>query len=160
MKLPSQISPVSAQRRRDYDNDSFSYVTTGAESDQPVGAPWYQWGCRDAGITGFHYSGSWQAQGGPAYICRDQRKHVCFFLLDKCFIIYSQNVFFDKQMYKYSLYDNHSGVTSHRWSNIIDAKCKHWFTSPPSLRHALIWKFPQHICVSFISCFLTELCFH
>ena len=78
----SQISPVSAQRRPDYDNDSFSYVTTGAESDQPVGAPWYQWGCRDAGITGFHHSWSWQAQGGPAYICRNQRKHVFFMIWD------------------------------------------------------------------------------
>ena len=34
-------------------------------------------GCRDhAGITCFPHSGSWQAQGGPAYICRDQRKCV------------------------------------------------------------------------------------
>ena len=48
------------------------------ESEQPVGAPCYQWvDCRDhAGITCFPHSGSWQAQGGPAYICRDQRKCV------------------------------------------------------------------------------------
>ena len=61
-----------------YENDSFHYVTTGAESEQPVGAPCYQRvGCRDhAGITCFPHSGSWQAQGGPAYICRDQRKCV------------------------------------------------------------------------------------
>ena len=77
MNASSQISPVTAQRRSAYDNDSFSYVTTGADSDQPVGAPCYQWlGCRDAGITCFPDSGSWQAQGGPAYICRDQRKCV------------------------------------------------------------------------------------
>ena len=71
---PSQISPIIAQWRSVYDNDSFHYVTTGAESEQPVGAPCYQCvGCRDhAGITGFPHSGSWQAQGGPAYICRDQ----------------------------------------------------------------------------------------
>ena len=36
----------------------------------------YQWvGYRDhAGITCFPHSGSWQAQEGPAYICRDQRR--------------------------------------------------------------------------------------
>ena len=75
---PSQISPITAQRRSAYDNDSFRYVTTGADSEQPVGAPCYQWvGCRDhAGIACFPHSGSWQAQGGPAFICRDQRKHV------------------------------------------------------------------------------------
>ena len=41
------------------------FVMKGAESEQPVGAPCYQWmGCRDhAGITCFPYSGSWQAQG-------------------------------------------------------------------------------------------------
>ena len=40
---------------------SFHYVTKGAESEQPVGAPFYQWvGCRDhAGITCFAHSGSW-----------------------------------------------------------------------------------------------------
>ena len=61
-----------------YDNNSFCYVTTGAESEQPVGALFYQWvGCRDhAGIACFPHSGSWQAQGGPVYIWRDQRKHV------------------------------------------------------------------------------------
>ena len=59
---------------------SLRYVTKGAESEQPVGALCYQWvGCRDhAGITGFPHSESWQAQGGPAYICRDQRKHVFY----------------------------------------------------------------------------------
>ena len=73
---PSQISPITMQRRLAYDNDSFHYVTTGAESEQPVGAPCYQWvGCRDhARITCFPHSGSWQ--GGPHYICRDQRKPV------------------------------------------------------------------------------------
>ena len=52
----------------------------GAESEQPVGAPCYQGvGCRDhAGITGFPHSGSWQAQRGPAYICREQRKRVFY----------------------------------------------------------------------------------
>ena len=75
---PSQISPITAQRRPVYENLSFRYVTKVAESEQPVGARFYQWvGCRDhAGITCFHHSGSWQAQGGPAYICRDQRKRV------------------------------------------------------------------------------------
>ena len=75
---PSQISPITAQRRSACDNDSFRYITKGADSEQPVGAPCYQWvGCRDhAGIACFPHSGSWQAQGGPAFICRDQRKHV------------------------------------------------------------------------------------
>ena len=77
MNASSQISPITAQRRPDCDNDSFSYITTGAESEQPVGALCYQWGCRDAGITCVPHSGSWQVQGGPAYICRDQRKPVC-----------------------------------------------------------------------------------
>ena len=56
----------------------FRYVTKGAESEQPVGAAFYQWmGCRDhAGIICFLHCGSWQAQGGPVYICRDQRKCV------------------------------------------------------------------------------------
>ena len=42
----------------------FRYVTTGADSEQPVGALFYQWvGCRDhAGITCFPHSGGWQAQ--------------------------------------------------------------------------------------------------
>ena len=77
-KPPSQISPITAQRRPVYDNDSFHYVTKGVESEQPVGAPCYQWvGCRDhAGIACFPHSGSWQVQRGPVYICRDQRKHV------------------------------------------------------------------------------------
>ena len=50
----------------------------GAESKQPVGALFYQWvGCRDhSGLVCFPHSGSWQVQGGPAYICRDQRKCV------------------------------------------------------------------------------------
>ena len=76
---PSQISPITVQRRSVYDNDSFRYITTGADSEQPVGALCYQWaGCRDhAGIACFPHSGSCQAQGGPAYICRDQRK-MCF----------------------------------------------------------------------------------
>ena len=45
---------------------------------QPVGAPFYQWvGCRDhAAIACFPHCGSLQVQGGPAYKCRDQRKHV------------------------------------------------------------------------------------
>ena len=77
---PSRISPITVQRRPAHDNDSFRYITKGAESEQPVGAPCYQWvGCRDhAAITCFPHSGSWQAQGGPAYICRDQRKHVFY----------------------------------------------------------------------------------
>ena len=55
-------------------------IMDGAESEQPVGAPCYQWvGCRDhAGLACFPLSGSWQAQGGPAYICRDQRKCVFY----------------------------------------------------------------------------------
>ena len=75
---PPRISPITTWRRPVYVNNSFRYVTTGAESEQLVGAPFYQWvGCRDhAGIACFPHSGSWQAQGGPAYICRDQRKHV------------------------------------------------------------------------------------
>ena len=78
---PSQISPITVQRRPAYENLYFCYATTGAESEQPVGAPFYQWvGCRDhAGITCFPHSGSWQAQGGPAYICRGQRK--CVFII-------------------------------------------------------------------------------
>ena len=46
---------------------SFHYVTTGAESEQPVGAPCYQWmGCRDqAGIVCFPHSGSWSLQHLP-----------------------------------------------------------------------------------------------
>ena len=50
----------------------------GAEFEQPVGVPFYQWvGCRDhVGVTCFPHSGSWQAQRGPAYICRDQSKRV------------------------------------------------------------------------------------
>ena len=74
----SFISPIIAQRRPTNENLSFCYVTTGAESDQPVGAPFYQWvGCRDhAGLVCFPYSGSWHAQGEPVYICRDQRKRV------------------------------------------------------------------------------------
>ena len=74
---PSQIFPITTQRRSAYDNDSFRCVMTGAESEQPVWVPCYQWvGCRDhAGITCFLQSRSWQAQGA-VYICRDQRKHV------------------------------------------------------------------------------------
>ena len=70
---PSQISPIIMQRRLTYENDSFRYITTGAESEQPVGALFYQWvGCRDhAGIVCFPQE---LAQGGP--ICRDQRKRV------------------------------------------------------------------------------------
>ena len=50
---PSLISPITVQWRPAYDNDSFRYVTKGAESEQPVGAPCYQWvSCRDhAGIS-------------------------------------------------------------------------------------------------------------
>ena len=55
-----------------------SWTSPGGEYEQPVGAPFYQWvGCRDnAGLVCFPNSGSWQAQGGPTYICRDRRKHV------------------------------------------------------------------------------------
>ena len=61
---PSLISPITDQRRSASVNDSFHYVTKGAESEQPVGALFYQWvGCRDhAGITCFAHSGGWQAQ--------------------------------------------------------------------------------------------------
>ena len=38
---PSLISPITAQRRPAYVNDSFLYITKGAESEQPVGAPFY-----------------------------------------------------------------------------------------------------------------------
>ena len=66
-----------------YVNDSFHYVTTGAESEQPVGVPFYQWvGCRDhAGIAYFHHSGKWQTQGGPAYIL-ETRENVFFNIWD------------------------------------------------------------------------------
>ena len=75
---PSWISPITAQRRPAYENDSFHYVTKGAESEQPVGVPFYQWvGCRDhARIARFPHFGIWQAQWGPVCICRDQRKCV------------------------------------------------------------------------------------
>ena len=58
---PSRISPIIAQKRPPCENLSFRYVTTGAESEQPAGAPFYQWvGCRDhAGLVCFPYSGSW-----------------------------------------------------------------------------------------------------
>ena len=80
MNTRSLISPTTVQWRSACDNDSFHYVMKGAESEQPVGAPWYQWvGCRDhAGITCFPHSGTWQVQGGPAYICREQRKCVFY----------------------------------------------------------------------------------
>ena len=54
----SRISPIITQRRPAYKNDSFPFVTKGAEIEQPVGAPFYQWvGCRDhAGITCFPHS--------------------------------------------------------------------------------------------------------
>ena len=75
---PSLISPITMRRGSAYDNDSFRYIMKGAESEQPVGALFYQWtGCRDhVGIACFPHSGRWQAQGGPAFICRDQRKLV------------------------------------------------------------------------------------
>ena len=70
----SGMAPITAQRRPAYENDSFRYVTKGAESEQPVGAPLYQWvGFQDhAGLICFPHSGSCQAQGGPVYIRRDQ----------------------------------------------------------------------------------------
>ena len=57
----SDISPIIAWRRPAYENLSFHYVTTGAESEQPVGAPFYQGvGCRDdAGLVCFSQTGSW-----------------------------------------------------------------------------------------------------
>ena len=98
MNAPSRISPITAQRRPAYDNDSFRYVMTGADSEQPVGVPCYQWvGCRDyAGITSFPHSGSWQAQGGPAYICRGQRKRVFHNMgpLSLYFSIHAKCIFF------------------------------------------------------------------
>ena len=59
-------------------NTSPLICNEGAESEQPVAAPFYQWvGCRDhAELVCFPHSGSWQAQGGPVYICRHQRKCV------------------------------------------------------------------------------------
>ena len=76
--MDAPLCHITAQRRLAYEKDSFNYVKEGAESEQPVGGPFYQWvGCRDhAGLVCVPHSGSWQAQGGPAYICRDQRKHV------------------------------------------------------------------------------------
>ena len=58
---PSQISPIIAQRRPAYENLSFHYVTIEAESEQPVGAPFYQWvGCGDdTGLISFPHSGRW-----------------------------------------------------------------------------------------------------
>ena len=58
---PSRISPITAQRRPVYVNDSFCYVMKGAESEKPVEALFYQWvGCRDhAGIVHIPYSGNW-----------------------------------------------------------------------------------------------------
>ena len=55
-----------------------SSITKGAESEQPVGAPvCRRVGCRDhAAVVCFLHSGIWQAQGGPAFMCRDQRKCV------------------------------------------------------------------------------------
>ena len=78
MNAPLSDISYHPGRRPAYENLSFHYVRTGAESEQPVGALFYQWvGCRDhAGITCFSHSGSWQAQRGPAYICRDQSKRV------------------------------------------------------------------------------------
>ena len=70
--MDAPLSDIStAQMRSAYENDSFRYVTEGAEFEQPVGAPFYQWvGCRDhAGITCFPHSRSWQAQGGPEKTC-------------------------------------------------------------------------------------------
>ena len=77
------LSDIStAQRRSAYENLSFHYVTKWAESELPVGELFYQWvGCRDhAGIIYFPNSGSWQAQGGPVYICKDQRKRVIHYM--------------------------------------------------------------------------------
>ena len=73
---PSQISPITTQKRLVYVNYPFRYITKGVESEQPVGAPFYQWvGCRDhAGHACFPHSGRWQAQGGPVYMYRDERK--------------------------------------------------------------------------------------
>ena len=60
-KPHSWISPIIAQRRQDYDNLSFRYVTSGAASEQPVWAPFYQWvGYRDhAGLVCFPHSWRW-----------------------------------------------------------------------------------------------------
>ena len=58
---PSRISPITVQRRLANEHLSFRYIMKGAKSEQPVGAPFYQWvGCRDhAGLVLCHHSGSW-----------------------------------------------------------------------------------------------------
>ena len=73
---PSQISPIIGQRRLAYEHLSFRYIMTGAESEQPVGAPFYQWvGCRDhSELVCFPHSGGWLAQGGKVYV--DIRENV------------------------------------------------------------------------------------
>ena len=67
------------------------------ESEQPVGVPCYQWvGCRDhAGLACFPHSGSWQAQGGPAYTCREQRKCVFY---DMGLLMFPQQLLEFKEM--------------------------------------------------------------
>ena len=77
----SPLSDISYHRAEEaYDNDLFRYATKGADSEQPVGVPFNQWvDCRDhAGIACIPHFGSWQAQRGPAYICRYQRKRVFY----------------------------------------------------------------------------------
>ena len=78
------LSDISGERaeffltKEAYEHLSCHYAMTEAESEQPVGTLFYQWvGCRDdAGLVCFPHSGHWQAQGGPDYICRHQRKLV------------------------------------------------------------------------------------
>lgn len=40
--MDARLSGITAQRRPAYVNDSFRYVTKGADSEQPVGALSYQ----------------------------------------------------------------------------------------------------------------------
>ena len=48
---PSWISPITAQRRPAYDNDSCPYLTKGAESEQLVGG--LQRPCRNCSLSSF-----------------------------------------------------------------------------------------------------------
>ena len=73
-------APLSDKWRSAYDNDSFHYVTKGAESEQPVGALCYQWvGCRDhAGLVCLFSSFRELAGSGSTSLCWEQRKRVFY----------------------------------------------------------------------------------